>query len=254
MQTAALRAIGREDDYTAVSVPEGDVADALDHLRSLGYLGVNVTVPHKSSALEWSQKPDEISQRIGAVNTLRMNSGEGTNTDAPGLIQSWTELGMPSVGRALIIGAGGSAGAAFAALDELGWEIFGFNRTRSRLEALLDSLQVKGTVLDRPMAAGMDLVIDATSAALHGEGLEVDWADVKSSALVYSLMYRPGGPMEIPILADAASRGLRVADGRLLLASQGVLSLRYWLPELTQNEMGTALKAMKKSLGLELNP
>lgn len=255
MQTAALRAIGRADSYFAVHVPKGEVGEALDHFAELGVKGINATVPHKADALAWCRGVTPEGARIGAVNTIRIADSTGTNTDAPGLLRAAEELGLNKDSgddrRVLVLGAGGSAAAALFAFHEAGWKVLGWGRTRSRLEALAASLEIPTDILDDPDPAGCSLVIDATSAALSGSEVPLVWSHLEASTAVMSLMYREGGPLELPFLRRAQTVACRVADGKALLAAQGILALEFWFPDLAAEEVEAAYHAMKRAIGLE---
>ena len=199
------------------------MAEALQHLRGLGYRGINVTVPHKGEALACSKAPDEFSVRVGAANTLDLREGRATNTDGPGLIDTLKAEGLNG-GRALVLGAGGTARAAVASLSEAGYEITVFNRTPARAEQMLAELSVSAELCDRPDPHGFALVLNTTSASLTGERLPLDWARACPDALAYDLAYG-----QSPFLEDASAAGLRTLDGLALLVAQGARSFKWWL-------------------------
>jgi shikimate dehydrogenase len=92
MHMAAFAASDIEATYVAVEVQVGEVADALDHLQSKGYHGVNVTVPHKEDAFDWCQDATEIAIALGVCNTIDFRRNRGTNTDVEGFARSLDEL------------------------------------------------------------------------------------------------------------------------------------------------------------------
>lgn len=221
MHTAAYRELGFDLSYRAVRVPVGEVRDALLHLRSLGYRGVNVTVPHKAEALAACEHVEDLARRIGAVNTIRLEGFVGRNTDGLGFLRS---LPVKEGGLAVILGAGGSAAAVAIALSDVGWRVEIYNRTRSRAENL--AALVGGSVREEATIVGADLVVNATSAGLLGSELSIEWAGVRPSAHAVDLMY---GAEPSPFMRQALQNGLSAQDGRGMLMEQGALALEWWL-------------------------
>ena len=226
MHAAALRALGLDRTYLAIRVPPGEVAACLARLSELGYVGVNCTVPHKAEALAACDRVDAFALRVGAVNTVRLPSLEGTNTDGPGFLDTLGPLGIPAGSRALLLGAGGSARAVAAALQEAGFRLALWNRTPHRAETLVREVGLDAELLAAPDPSGCALVVNTTSAGLHGASVGVDWGRAPADAVAYDLMYGDG---PTPFLREAASFGLRTVDGRPLLAAQGARSLEWWL-------------------------
>jgi len=218
MHQAAYDALKLPYRYVAVHVGRGSVGKALDRLAALGYRGVNVTVPHKEEALAWAAQADELSRRIGAANTLRLATKEATNTDAGGFLDTIQGL----AGReATMLGAGGTARALAAVLPGAGYQVRVWNRTRERAMALADEFGL--SVLEEP-TVDADLVVNTTSAGLHGDRLPLDWSEARNGTVAYDLVYG-----ETPFLTEAAARGLRTIDGQSLLVAQGARSFEWWL-------------------------
>jgi len=223
MHNAALKELRLPFKYVALRVPAGEVGKALDHLQALGFIGVNVTVPHKEEALNWCTVRDAFSTKVKAANTVRVAARSCINTDAPGFLQ--TLEGMTFQERsALVLGAGGSARALATALVDTGWRVRIFNRTAQRAEELAE--QAGAQFSETPDPAGAGLILNTTSASLGGQSIAIDWTRASRGSLAYDLMYTDG---LTPFLAEAERAGLAVVDGIPLLVSQGVLSLSYWL-------------------------
>jgi len=220
MHSAAYHALNLPYTYLAVRASEDELDSALDRLAALGYKGANVTVPHKERAFAWSPKPDELATRIGAVNTLDFRDGSSTNTDAPGFLHTLANLGI-SGGRALLLGAGGSARAIAAVLPAAGFQVSIWNRTAARARSLAEEFGL--SYVDRA-SADFDLIVNTTSTGLTGAELPIDWGSAPPSAVAYDLVYG-----ETQFLRIAARHGLRPVDGKALLAAQGALSLAWWL-------------------------
>lgn len=227
MHTAAYAALGLNLRYVAIHVPACEVVPALDHLRSLGYRGVNVTVPHKESALDWCSEAESLARRVRAVNTVRLADRSGINTDAPGFLDTLADLLLgPSPELVLLLGAGGSARALTCALAEAGWQVRIYNRTRSRAEEMVANLGVDAEVLDAADPTGARLILNTTSASLQGAEVAIPWQCAEPDAVAYDLMY---AKEPTPFLAAASAHGLRTCDGLPLLVAQGARSLEWWL-------------------------
>jgi len=225
MHAAAFAAHGLPFRYLAIHVPVGEVRPALDRLCALGYRGVNVTVPHKEAAMEWCSGVEPFARHVRAVNTIRMSDRAGMNTDAPGFLDTLRDLGLKG-GTALLLGAGGSARALTLALAEEGWRLRIYNRTPIRAEEMVESLGVEADLLASPDPAGVDLILNTTSASLQAADLALDWVRAPKHAVAYDLMY---AKEPTRFLAAAASHGLRICDGLPLLVAQGARAFEWWI-------------------------
>src|SRR5277367_1396389 len=208
-----LRTLGLEGGYSIEAIPPEGFAEFVQHLSKHGFVGANVTIPHKERALALS-KPDERARAVGAANTLWYESGElrSTNTDIEGFIGNLDACapGWDSVGDALVLGAGGSARAVVFGLLERGIKrVHLANRTRERAQVLADQFGPRvvpaawdniGDLLPRS-----GLLVNTTSLGMHGQpALEVDVARLPSQAVVADLVYVP---LLTPLLAAAKARG-----------------------------------------------
>jgi shikimate dehydrogenase len=230
IHNAALRALGMSDwHYQLLPVPPELFAQTTRSLGEAGFVGANVTIPHKGAALALADSASEATRAIGAANTLTF-AQDGTiaaeNTDAPGLIAA---LGEPPAGkRALVLGAGGSARAAVWALREAGAErVLVYNRTRTRAEQLAHELGAEAVAAPQPA----DLLVNCTSVGLTpsaDELAELGLTGGKTGeyAEVVDLVYRAGGATEL--LRVAQESGARTVDGLEILVAQGALSLELW--------------------------
>jgi shikimate dehydrogenase len=235
MHNAALAALGMEDwRYQALPVPEELFDETVRALGRAGFVGANVTIPHKRAALALAERSSAAAQAIGAANTLSFTS-DGTvvaeNTDAPGLIAALEQLdGLPARPSALVLGAGGSARAAVWALREAGArEVSVWNRTPERAERLARELGAR--MVSKPGSA--DLLVNCTSVGLERsasepEGLNLlglTFDQVGEYSYVVDLVYRTGAT---PLLAAAREHGARTLDGLEILVAQGALSFELW--------------------------
>jgi shikimate dehydrogenase len=223
MHAAAYAELELPYRYVAIQVPAGEVGTALEHLRDLGYRGVNVTVPHKAEAWQWAVESDSLSRRVGAANTFDLADRRCINTDAPGFLETLRDLPIRER-SAVILGAGGSAKAIVAALAEQGWRLRIYNRTASRATELASEFGAQA--ISDPDLSGVSLAVNTTSASLTGDGLELDWSHVKDDLVAYDLMY---GKEPTPFIRSATSLGLKTVDGLDLLVAQGALAFEWWL-------------------------
>jgi shikimate dehydrogenase len=229
-----LRTLGIEGGYNIEAVPPEGFAEFVQHLSAHGFVGANVTIPHKERALVLSA-PDARARGVGAANTLWYENGElrSTNTDVEGFISNLdaSARGWDAATDAVVLGAGGSARAVVFGLIERGIkQVHLVNRTIDRARALAgqfgdavhpmawDSL---GALLPR---AG--LLVNTTSLGMHGQPpLAIDVGLLPSAAVVADLVYVP---LRTPLLAAAEVRGLKTADGLGMLLHQAVRGFELW--------------------------
>jgi shikimate dehydrogenase len=229
MHTAALAAmgLGEEWSYEAIDVAPDQLERRVRAMPEEGFVGSNVTIPHKGAALALADTLSETAREIGAANTLSFEGGEirAGNTDAQGLLDALP--GSPAGVPTLVLGAGGAARAAVWALvrEEAGVEVW--NRTALRAEHLCEELG--GTAVEDPEQADYELIVNTTAAGLHGEDpfaeLPLDEAGFTAGQTVADLVY---GERPSPLLAAAAGAGATTVDGIEVLVRQGALSLRLW--------------------------
>ena len=143
MHNAAFEALQMRDwHYDAMSIPPDILRLGLREPKNHGYIGINVTVPHKEAIMEFV-RPDDKARAIGAVNTVDFRSNIGTNTDADGLIGDLYAHQIPLSGeRVLVLGAGGAARAAVYGLSREDAQIAIVNRTKSRAYGLAEQLKI----------------------------------------------------------------------------------------------------------------
>jgi shikimate dehydrogenase len=226
MHGAAFAAMGLPYRYVAVRVPEPEFEAAVARLTGLGYIGLNVTVPLKEEAFRWALNTDELTGRIKAANTLKLENKTATNTDAPGFLDVLEDIGVPPGSSVLLLGAGGAARAAAGAMHRAGYPFSVYNRSRDKAEAMVADLGLSAQVMSAPDPMGFSVIVNATSANLQGALLPVDWDRAMPGATALDLAYAVG---PTPFLLAAASAGIHGYDGRGLLAAQGARSLEWWL-------------------------
>jgi shikimate dehydrogenase len=235
MHNAAYQALGLTLRYTSVHVPRGEVTEALDHLKGLGYKGINVTVPHKEEVIDWLGDCDAFASRVRSVNTIRMADKFGFNTDAPAFMETLRLLNLPPGTPTLVLGAGGSSRAIATALSEDGYPLHIWNRTPGKARALVKELDLEDALaIDTPDIRGAGLIVNATSASLAGERLPINWDDAIPGAVAYDVMY---GAALNSFLDEASLGGVRAVDGLALLVMQGALAFEFWVKKNAPHEV-----------------
>ena len=229
MQNAALAAmgLGEEWSYEAIEVAPDGFEERVRAMVAEGFVGANVTVPHKGAALAVADELSGVAREVGAVNTLVFSGGEirAENTDAQGFLNAMPI--SPAGRRALVLGAGGAARAVVWALGREGAEVDVWNRTERRSRDLCAELGGRPTADPDPGA--YELIVNSTAVGLRGEA---PFRDLPLSAdgfapgqLVVDMVYNDG-PTKLLQAATAAGAG--AVDGIEILVQQGALSLAIW--------------------------
>ena len=230
-----LRTLGLEGGYSIEAIPPEGFAEFVLHLKTHGFVGANVTLPHKERALALT-RPDERARAVGAANTLWYEGSElcSTNTDIEGFINNLDACAPgwdAATDDALVLGAGGASRAVVFGLIERGVKrVHLANRTPERARALADQFGANvhpvewdaiGDLLPR-----VELLVNTTSLGMHGQpALEIEIGRLPPHAVVADLVYVP---LETPLLAAARARGLKTADGLGMLLHQAVRGFELW--------------------------
>jgi shikimate dehydrogenase len=243
-----LRTLGIEGGYVIEAVPPDDLRDFVLRLSLRGFVGANVTIPHKEQVLALS-RPDARAKAVGAANTLWFENGElcSTNTDVEGFINNLdaSAPGWDKAEEALVLGAGGSARAVVFGLVERGIRTVHLaNRTLERAQALAGqfgaSVQPAGWHKVSELLPRAGLLVNTTSLGMHGQPrLEIDVALLPAGAVVADLVYVP---LQTELLAAAEARGLKTADGLGMLLHQAVRGFELWFGRRPQ--VTTELRAL----------
>lgn len=264
MHNAALAEMAQTDSrfsdwtYYKFDIEPNRLKEALKQFHQKGFLGLNLTVPHKILAAQWVELGEEEVELTGACNTLlRTEMGfTGYNTDLYGLTSAVeSEFGIQLGDQEVIlVGAGGAARAAAVACAKAGVRsITLINRTVSKLEEIantLKSLNPSPTIytigLEDPLKGRTPnpLVINATSLGLRPEDpAPIDVSKLPKNCLVFDMIYNPE---KTALLQQAESLGMRIANGLGMLAYQGERSLKIWSK--VQPSVETMFKAAKSGL------
>jgi len=258
MQNAAIAALKLNWRYLAFEVPADQLRAAIAGAKAMRFIGLNLTIPHKLSALEMVDELDESARRWGAVNTIRFEAqnqqgqwhplgtaphalpdrirSHGFNTDADAITRSLREdLALePAGARVLLLGAGGGGRtAALKLASEKAGQLFLVNRTARKAVALAEEINDRfpavAVSVGYPNAKEtVDLLVNCTSLGLGPEDLlplDASWFSLQRAGAVYDMIYRPA---ETPLLRAARMAGCRVANGLGMLLYQGAKALELW--------------------------
>lgn len=232
-----LRRYGVKGHYIPMDVAPADLETTLRHLPKIGFVGLNVTLPHKEAILKIADVISDRAALIGAANTLIFRKDgkiHADNTDGAGFVANLRQNAphwVPAAGPAAVFGAGGAARAVVAALIEVGVpEIRISNRSRPRAEALRADFGAKLVVHDWVQAANMlegaATVINTTSLGMAGKPeFRVPLDALEPGAVVNDLVYNP---LKTAFLAEAEERGATIVDGLGMLLHQAAPGFERW--------------------------
>ena len=227
--------------YVPFNVQKENVRDVVKGIHALGFLGLNVTVPHKSEVIPYLKEIDPLAEQIGAVNTLVPVDGgyKGYNTDMPGLYRAMQEDGVSIEGeKVIILGAGGVARAVALLMASKGVkEIILMNRTLAKAEQIRNEVisfysntNVKALALEAfdTLPKEKYLVVQATNVGMHPN---VDEAVIEDPSFYervhtgYDLVYNP---TQTRFMTLTREHGGRAFNGLKMLLYQGVIAYEYW--------------------------
>ena len=265
MHNAVIKALGLDMAYLPFEVKPSNLKEAINGIKSLGIIGVNITIPHKESVIRFLDDISEEARLVGAVNTIVNKDRKlvGYNTDGSGYMASLKEeLGFnPKSKRIIIIGAGGAARGILAALaTQKPKSITVANRTLSRAVSLIKTFKGKfrdtrfeAIDLDNNMLKmsfnSVDLLINTTSVGMkQGKTLKIPLETLPKIAIVSDIIYNP---LETLLLKKAKKIGLTTHGGLGMLVHQGARSFKLWTGmDAPMNVMRkAALKALKMEVG-----
>jgi len=240
MLTAAFRDKGVDYVDIPFRVRKEELGNAIKGMRALNIRGLNVTIPHKVSVIQFLDEIDSVASKIGAVNTIVNDDGilKGYNTDATGFLQALRERGVEPKGkRVVVLGAGGAARAISFILAESGSGVVILNRTLERAKVCADRVaqssrkKVIALKLDRENLASAlsnaDLLVNTTSVGMSPKINETPvTADLlKPNLVVCDIVYNP---LKTRLLREAEMVGATVVDGVDMFVWQGALAFEKW--------------------------
>ena len=230
-----LRTLGIDGSYEFADVAPEDFAEFFRGLKRNGFVGGNITLPHKEAAFRLVDRREPAADAIGAVNTVWYEGDTlvGGNTDWVGIVGSLDDIhpGWDAApGRAVVLGAGGSARASVFAFLERKYSISIVNRTLARAEKLAAQfgprVSVHGYDALPALLPGADVLINNTSLGMVGKPPhDIDLRPLKKTAIVYDVVYVP---LETALLRAAKSAGHRTVDGLSMLLYQAVNGFSHW--------------------------
>lgn len=254
LQRHWLNSHGIKGHYVPMHVEPEDLADTIRMMPKMGFVGANVTIPHKEAVMEIADKVTDRAKLIGAANTLIFRK-DGTimadNTDGYGFITNLHQgapLWEPQSGPAVVLGAGGACRAVVASLLEAGVpEILLTNRTRDRAEQLQSDFGSRVKVSDWVQAGNIieegALIVNTTSLGMVGKPrLRVPLDGLQRSAVVTDLIY---APLKTDLLQAAEEVGCTVVDGLGMLLHQAVPGFERWFGHRPDVDAATRAAALR---------
>ena len=232
-----LKTYNKVGFYIPLHVTEANLENVIRVLPKMGFIGCNVTAPHKVDVLQIADLATDRATLIGAANTLIFRKDgkiHADNTDGYGFIANLKQGApewAPSIGPVAVFGAGGAARAVIASLIDIGVQkIYLSNRTRPKAEALKSSFGSKITVVDWVQAGNMledsATVVNTTSLGMVGKPeFRVPLDGLQRGTVVTDLVY---SPLKTRLLAEAETAGCIVVDGLGMLLHQAVPGFERW--------------------------
>lgn len=235
MHNAAFRALGMDWEYDAMAIPPDIVRLGILEPQRHGYVGLNVTIPHKEEAMQYVT-PDDLARAVGAVNTIDLRDMTGTNTDVAGLMTDLAAHGIDVDGeRVLVLGAGGAARAAVTGLTRAGAEVLVVNRTLERARTMVAnlaisnlSLRAEAVTLDRAVESGFSLIVNCTPVGMAPDVDRSPWVTgvpFPRGITVYDMIYRPA---QTALMQQAIDTGGQAIGGLGMLVYQGAAAFTLW--------------------------
>ena len=236
LHNPAFAALGIDAVYVTFRVSPSSLEDALRGLLALNVQGINVTVPHKSEVFQYVDEVTDTARKIGAVNTLRNDSGHwiGENTDATGFIRSLEPLGLSLPGSSVgMLGAGGAAKGVAVGLLEAGVSrLFITNRSYDRATVLAELLKasfgqqsVSAVSLEELEKKELNLLVNTTTVGSEGHSSPAKLNRFDKLGAVTDIIYRPS---RTPLLLEAEKLGLPNLNGGGMLLYQGISAFSFW--------------------------
>lgn len=231
MHNAAFAHLGLNGIY--VPMRPTDLADGFRGLRSLGFIGVSVTVPFKVAIMDFLDAIDPVARKIGAVNTLVFARAGATvrctghNTDWLGANRALAEAIDPAGRTVLVLGAGGAARAVGFGLIEAGARVLLANRTEAKGRELADQMGCRFIPAAELAQVRADALINTTSVGMapHADTIPIDPELLPRFRVVMDIVY---APLATRLLREAAARGCRTIDGLTMLQYQGAAQFTLW--------------------------
>ncbi len=236
MMNAAFEALGLDSVYEKSDIGRNQLTVGFAKLRDAGVSGLNVTIPHKSSIIRLLDSLDDVSSRIGAVNTVKREGASyvGYNTDVEGVVGPLRSRGHSKIRTAFVLGTGGASRAVCEALHALGCEeLVVFSRDPRGagdflrfLRAALPKVRVKVSSIDSPPPWSPELIFNASPIGANGIPLPPEVIRMLAEgSIVFDAVYFP---VETELIIQAKERNCTTIYGHEMLLHQGVKAVRIW--------------------------
>jgi shikimate dehydrogenase len=237
MQNAAFAAKGLNCTYIAFRVPEAELKESIESLRSINIAGFNVTTPHKIQVMKHLDELESTAIKAAAVNTVNNIEGifRGYNTDVYGFIEPLRKRQVDFRGmHVLLLGSGGAARAVVVALAEQNGiaKLVIANRDMQRANEIANlgaGLGMKCEVVPLDKASdystACDLIVNATTLGMHNESSVIDHEHIQKGSIVYEIVYRP---LVTDLIENAKYAQASVVYGYEMLIEQGAKAFEIW--------------------------
>ena len=230
-----LRTLGLDGSYEFQDKTAEEFETFFPNLKQNGFVGGNITQPHKEAAFRLVDRRERAAEKIGAVNTVWYEGDAliGGNTDWLGIVEALDAIhpGWDATpGKTVVLGAGGSARASAYAFTERKFSVSIVNRTLERAQKLAGEFAPRATAHGYDalpkLLAQADVLINNTSMGMAGKDpMTIDIAPLKKSAIIYDVVYVP---LETTLLKAAKAKGHRTVDGLSMLLYQAVVGFTHW--------------------------
>ncbi|MHA1254605.1 MAG: shikimate dehydrogenase [Promethearchaeota archaeon] len=249
MHNPALQELGLDYVYLAFEVHPDNLKNAVIAIRALDIKGLNVTIPHKQDIMQYLDEIDPISEKMGAINTIKNDDGylKATNTDAAGAKKSLVDAGFTIEGKNIVfVGSGGAARSIAYILSEDAKRVVLTDIVEERAVTVAKEISknmganVEGKLASDKILAdeikNADLLINATPIGMHPkEGISPISKDLLHQELfVFDIIYNP---METQLMKEAAGIGCKTLSGLDMLVNQGVIAFEWWTGKTPNNKL-----------------
>jgi len=241
----AFSYLGLDYCYVAFNVKKDKLKEAVEGIRALNIKGVNITVPHKETVIQYIDELSDEAKNIGAVNTILNNEEilKGFNTDVNGFILSLKDKGISIKNKNfLILGAGGAAKAIVYGILKEGGKVYIYNRTPSKALAIKEKFKKFGFIeiveMDKSVTEKIDVIVNATSLGLKKDDpMPLNPELIKPEHVYCDIVYP-----ETPLMREAERIGCKVVGGIGMLLWQAAFAFKIW------TEVEAPIEIMKKTL------
>ncbi len=231
MHNAAFDALGINYCYIAMAVRPEKLKEAIEGIRVLGFAGINVTIPHKQTVMQYLDEIDEEARFIGAVNTIKNIDGRliGYNTDGRGFMESLKEQNIdPSGKNIFVIGVGGAARAVCYYLCQSASKLYLHGRNMQKASSLMNDLKKLSSDISitetKSNIQYADIIINATPLGMkEDDPMPFDPSLLRPDQVVCDLIY-----WDTPLIKQANAIGCKTVNGLGMLLWQGVLAFKIW--------------------------